>query len=100
MSHFQRLIYIIGRFPVRYLLILSMRDRIQQNSPTFMMIFEMLLLIIIHFLSGKPYATSFHWMFVTILSRGKIVSFFGMRHLMPSLGSSAQKMIFLCSDQT
>src|SRR3954462_14115405 len=29
------------------------------------------------------------------LSRGKIVVFFQMRHLMPSLGSSAQKMIFL-----
>src|SRR3954465_7641579 len=29
------------------------------------------------------------------VSRGKIVVFFRMRHLMPSLGSSAQKMIFL-----
>src|SRR3954462_12821830 len=29
------------------------------------------------------------------LSRGRIVVFFLMRHLMPSLGSSAQKMIFL-----
>src|SRR3954464_1691809 len=29
------------------------------------------------------------------VSRGKIVVLFWMRHLMPSLGSSAQKMIFL-----
>src|SRR3954469_23241376 len=43
-----------------------MRDSIQQNSPTFMMILEKLLLIIIHFLPCKFYATSIYWMFVTI----------------------------------
>src|SRR3954468_23625443 len=61
MSHFQGLIYVMGRFPVRYLLILSMRDSIQQNSPAFVMIFEIFLLIISHFASREPYTSRCRW---------------------------------------